>query len=511
MSPEEILQAVMGLSKGMSRPVYRGQADASWKLHSGALRRLRDAYDEDFPKDEDDQLSLVDRYHKKHLIMPMQVIDGDTLSDLQRLSVLQHQGAATGLLDFTEYPLIALWFACTEWADKQGEVFILDIGNPHLASNARSNEELMDKPFDPERRSGNKIIYYEPDRSLGARIEVQKSIFVIGNPLVPDHHQKQFCVPRESKKQLHDYLKGLGLSETALFSDIPGLATANATSKKLHIMESPSPDHYQRTGNLAYQEGRFDDALAAYESYATALPDVAQPNCLKGDTLAALGRFDKAILAYTRAIENLDRPIYFGGQVIVNREDVQMMSRALYYNRGNVRAAAGDHQGAITDYDAALQCGAPKADVLYNRGNSKFALEMFQEAHEDFEAVWSEQNRSSAALAMGNCKVMMGEFEDARASYFNGAVVVLEDSATSCRHNLNEIQKLLEILDGNKFLIRHEGFIVYVEADNQARQFALRGNTGNVGNTPSGMITSHGGKGYKGLKGLLVKIVSPDS
>ena len=374
--------------------------------------------------------------------MPMQVIDEDTLSDLQRLSVLQHQGAATGLLDFSEYPLIALWFACTERADKQGEVFILDIGNPHLASNARSNEELMDNPFSPERRSGNKIIYYEPDRSLGARIEAQKSVFVIGNPLVPDHHRKQFCVPRESKKQLHDYLKGLGLSDTTLFSDIPGHAAANATSRKLHIMEPLSPDHYQKRGNLAYQEGRFDDALAAYEAYAAALPNVAKPNCLKGDTLAALGRFDEASLAYTRAIEDLDCTVIIGTPVTLNRRGDSMMSGALYYNRGNVRAAEGDHQGAIADYDAALQYEAPKADVLYNRGNSKFALEMFQEAYEDFEAAWSGQSWSSAALAMGNCKIIMGKFEDARASYFDGSVVEQNYSATSCHNNLKEIQRL---------------------------------------------------------------------
>ena len=56
--------------------------------------------------------------------MPMEVMDGATLSDLQRLSVLQHQGAATGLLDFTEYPLVALWFACAERSDKDGKVFV---------------------------------------------------------------------------------------------------------------------------------------------------------------------------------------------------------------------------------------------------------------------------------------------------------------------------------------------------------------------------------------------------
>ena len=126
-------------------------------------------------------------------------------------------------------------------------------------------------------------------------------------------------------------------------------------------------------------------------SYAAALPDVAQPHCLKvRDALAALGRFEEANLAYTRALENLDQPVYLGGQVIVNQELIgNMMSRALYYNRGNVHAAADDHRAAVADFDAALLHGySPKRDVLHNRGSSKFALEMYAEAHQDLEAAW---------------------------------------------------------------------------------------------------------------------------
>ena len=96
MSPEEVIRELTKLSEFMSRPVYRGQADASWQLHSGALRRLQEAYGDDLPEDTNGQLILLGRYHKEQLITPMQVMDGAILSDLQRLSVLQHQGAATG-------------------------------------------------------------------------------------------------------------------------------------------------------------------------------------------------------------------------------------------------------------------------------------------------------------------------------------------------------------------------------------------------------------------------------
>ena len=38
----------------------------------------------------------------------------ETDSPLQLLARLQHFGAATGLLDFSYSPLVALWFACED-------------------------------------------------------------------------------------------------------------------------------------------------------------------------------------------------------------------------------------------------------------------------------------------------------------------------------------------------------------------------------------------------------------
>ena len=109
--------------------------------------------------------------------------------------------------------------------------------------------------------------------------------------------------------------------------------------------------------------------------------------------------------AYTKAIENLDRPIYVGDGVVVGGEISDTMSRALYFNRGNVQAAVGEHHNAVADFDEALRRGySPVRDVRYNQGNSYFQLGAFEEAHQDFEAAWSERKGSDAALAMGNCK-----------------------------------------------------------------------------------------------------------
>ncbi len=512
MTPEEIVNAVTQLSKDMTRPSYRGHAKATWQLQSGAYRRLREAHGEDFPSDESERLQMLDRYHRDRLITPMEVIDGSKLSQLQRLSILQHQGAATGLLDFTEYPLVALWFSCSESPDEDGKLLAIDIGDPQHARNVRSSEQMMECPFNAEHRSAHQILYYEPDQSLGTRIIAQRSMFVIGDSTISDHLFKSATVPRQSKEQLLVYLEELGLSETTLFGDIPGLAAANTTRTKLRITGPLLPAQHRDRGNRAYQAGRFANALAEYESYAKALPSVAQPYCLQGDTLAALGRFEEAKQAYSLAIQNLDRPIYHAEQVIANPDIAKIMAQKLYYNMGNVRAVTGDHKGALADFDMALQQGfQPRQWVLYNRGNSKFALQRFSEAYEDFEAAWLLQERSASALAMGNCKVKHGEFREALQQYLNGSTSQTDNAATHCRNNGEQVRKILNALDGRDYQVRNEGVVVYVETSEVAGYYSFTGHSGNTGNSASGMVTTQGGEGYDGVEGFVVVITSPNT
>lgn len=509
MTPEEIVKAVTDRSQNMTRPVYRGQADAGWPLESGAVHRLREAHGEDFPEEGGDLRKLVSEYHMDELIMPMQIVGGAELSDLQRLSVLQHQGAGTGFLDFTENPLVALWFASADESEVDARIFLLDIGDPRVAKNARALED----PFDAE------LAYYEPERSLGARIVAQQSVFVICNPSVPERHLKSVDVPQSSKLALRDYLTRLGMSRTSLFADVPGLAAANTRGKPLQRRGPVPPELHRDRGHRAYQEGRYDDALAAYEAYVAALPDVAQPHCLKGDTLAALGRFGEANQAYTSAIENVDRPLDLGKRVVVNEEVVgPMMSGPLHYNRGNVRAAVGNHLDAVADFDEALRLrGVASRDVLKNRGNSKFALEQFEEAYEDFEAAWLEREGADAALGMGNCKVILGEFEDALRRFLSGAEKESNGSAAHCRANADQVQGVIETLDGRKFRIRRKGILVFVEVaelapvGGMAPNFSFVGNQGNAGNVPCGMASASGGKGYGRAIWFAVEIVPPSS
>ena len=504
MNPVHVIEKTLAETAAMSRPAYRGQADACWKLDTGAVRRLRDAYGDEVLEDQVGLSRLVSDYHREQLLLPMQVIDGEQMLDIQRLSVLQHHGAATGLLDFTENALVALWFACVEKPDRDGKVFMLDIGDHQVAANGRGLPDPLD--------AGHGVVYYEPDRSLGARIVAQQSVFVICNPKIPDRHVRSVIVPQAAKEPTLTHLRRIGLSETGLFGDVPGLAAANTSRTPLQRKEKLAPEQYRDRGNRAYQSGRYVDALAAYERYAAQLPDVAQPHCLKGDALAALGRYDEAISAYTCAMDKISRPIDLGRGVIVDWKAVgRPMLHALHYNRGNAYAAMGNHADAIADYDRALERGDDqKRSILFNCGNSKCALGRFGEAHVNFEEAWAERPGGDAALAMGNCKVLIGEFTEGLQRYLDGSSVgVPEKVVATCRQNAEQLQRLLNALDGHEYSVRREEHVVYVEAACTAAPFPIAGHPGNTGNVPSGMTTAPGGKGYGGMEGFGVTIVRP--
>ncbi len=402
-------------------------------------------------------------------------------------------------------------FASEGVPETDGKVFILDIGSPQVAVDGRGlSEEVF---FGTER-----VVYYEPDRSLGARIVAQQSVFVICNPpRIPDPYVRSVVVPRKCKEDLREHLRHLGVSERALFGDVPGLARANARHSPLLLKSTLTPEQHRNRGSRAYQAQGYVDALAHYESYAAALPDVAQPHCLVGDTLSALARFGEAIDSYTRAIERIARPIDFGQGVIVQSEAIgRMMLHTLYYNRGNAYASTHEHALAIADFDSALEHGdAVRRNVLFNRGNSKYVLEQFEEASADFEAVWSERQGSDAALAMGNCKMMTGEFLEGLRRYSDGVGLGQpENSAAHCRENAERCRDLLDALEGRDYEVRHQGHTVYVDAASVDVEPTLRlaifpfaGNRGNAGNTPSGMVSAPGGEGYEGGSGFAVIIL----
>ncbi len=98
--------------------LFRGQEDCSWTLLPKIARG----------KENENRVALLD--YERNLIETAKyrlpsVFKSD-LSPLDLLALLQHYGVATRLLDVTANPLVALFFACKDQKETDGEVIVFE-------------------------------------------------------------------------------------------------------------------------------------------------------------------------------------------------------------------------------------------------------------------------------------------------------------------------------------------------------------------------------------------------
>jgi hypothetical protein len=104
-----LLRAVIGLHSTWAGEIWlwRGQSQATYRLEPGMHTRLRAtsglAFSEDNVRWATEELIQAARQNR------LDRIEGLQLPDLALLAHLQHQGAATPLLDVTVDPLVGLW------------------------------------------------------------------------------------------------------------------------------------------------------------------------------------------------------------------------------------------------------------------------------------------------------------------------------------------------------------------------------------------------------------------
>jgi hypothetical protein len=223
---------------------YRGQSDSTWKVSCGAARRLAvESSDKTEIETVDSHVLigyldfLVDRA-KARGFLPHGFAAPTSISDLELMAQLQHQGAATGLIDFTRQPLVALWFACNGSENIDGVVYILPQSvTQELSSTGTTagNGAHMQALF-----MENTLWAWEPSVQ-GNRIVAQSSVLVFGAPVLPSEKMEKIFVPPAVKGEILVQLEAVyGIKEEVLFSDFPGYAVANATDKAFDIRDTIS-------------------------------------------------------------------------------------------------------------------------------------------------------------------------------------------------------------------------------------------------------------------------------
>lgn len=162
---------------------YRGQADARWGL-SSTLHRL---YWDRFPKGYDTQAAEVELAAAERRVLSrarnLGLIRG--LSALELLTVLQHHGTPTRLLDVTTDWRVALFFALDD-AASDGRLFIISHkkGAEAVISSADTSEQADELYWwsldSPQRVNWNRTVTPILLPYTDARMIAQRGFFLVG-------------------------------------------------------------------------------------------------------------------------------------------------------------------------------------------------------------------------------------------------------------------------------------------------------------------------------------------
>lgn len=344
--------------------VFRGHANEEWKLDSGADRRLRQ---------QETEPGLIE-YLEKSLLEPARHEghgrqQNKELNDLELLAALQHNGAATCLIDFTTNFHIALWFACREEDKKDGKVFVVNRGGIHTFEEVTPERATKGiKEFLQEGQSAQpdlvgkqqKVYYWKPPPNEN-RIITQHSCFLFSPHPIEKGTYREIIISKDHKKCIQNSLQRYyGLEEQAVFRDFIGFAHSQSQSQP--IKHKTSVQWFQ-SGNRHFQRGEFEAAITDY-----------------GEALRL-------------------NPLYADA----------------YTARGLAKGSLGQHEAALVDLDEALRLNPQDANAYMIRGTDKFYLRQYEETIADCDAVLTLKPQYATAYTIrGLAKSRLGRHRDAR-------------------------------------------------------------------------------------------------
>jgi hypothetical protein len=185
---------------------FRGQSDESWDLIPTCGRP-------DFNNIKDD---IVFKQWKRRAKYYLKNVN---YSEWELLAIAQHNGLPTRLLDWSQNPLIALFFLCSENYDKDGAFYITKIESNIIDETAYS-------PFDIDKE----IKIYQPSTST-SRIANQLGYFTVHkNPKMPmtksnyNGYLEKYIVSAELKEEIIFMLNQFGVNYLTIYPDLEGLS-----------------------------------------------------------------------------------------------------------------------------------------------------------------------------------------------------------------------------------------------------------------------------------------------
>jgi hypothetical protein len=185
--------------------IFRGHADATWKIISSIGRN----YSGDWAKVIKWELEALENFKKR----TVPYLKYTPQSDIEWLSLMQHHGCPTRLIDFTTNPLIALFFASDPNVKSDGSFIIAQYKNV-IDVNDCNNIFKIDK----------NSVFHPPH--ITERIIGQSGCFVLcktPNKELNANQLKKILIPKGSKTQIRSELRDLDIKASTLFPGIDGI------------------------------------------------------------------------------------------------------------------------------------------------------------------------------------------------------------------------------------------------------------------------------------------------
>ena len=245
----EFIEFVSVINDYFLQIIYRGQADFKWGIESSAYRHFiktmqKEPTQEDLYKYHSSLVSNSKYLHEENLDNLKKV------SDLMFLTYLQHHGAKTNFIDFTENPIVALWFACSDCDEKDGMISWKSAGFESI-NETKSFEDI----FGDETQ---KIFKFAPPM-FDRRIMSQNSVFLFPpHGKIENYQYHKILIPSGSKKNILNSLELIGISKKSLFPDFSGFVEWFDFNGKDRL------DVLLEEGNIMESESDLQRALEIY-------------------------------------------------------------------------------------------------------------------------------------------------------------------------------------------------------------------------------------------------------
>lgn len=216
---------------------FRGQSDAKWPLVPGIGRKHDDFGEKNVIKKRD---LLKLEYEFLHRFRRYaHALKQEQLTPWEAITMAQHHGLPTRLIDWTSSPLVALYFTCLNHvSDKEredGAVYFFRLRKKRNDLNIYEKRPRQVHEANPLKVKGIKIVY---SMMSTARIAEQSGGFTIQDPCftldeqagkrfdkknldISDLHK--WIVPGEKKAEIMSQLERVGINPRTLFPDLDGI------------------------------------------------------------------------------------------------------------------------------------------------------------------------------------------------------------------------------------------------------------------------------------------------